>query len=150
MTEYVSSRYHTSLDRAGLAVALGGVIGAAASAALTIAGGGVGPLAIVAAVVLGWVFTVLAIGAVGAPIWLVMHAMGRRGPGHAILVGGVAGFALLLFSQTYGFGLVDAPPSDMRTLLFRWASAAAISLLFATLTAATGYAMWRIAYRRGA
>ncbi len=141
--------YQTSLDRAGLAIGFGGLIGAALSVVLTIAGGHSGALGVFAAIVLGWLFSVLAITAVAAPIWLVLHTSGRRGPGHAALVGGVTGFVLLLFSQTYGFGLFDAPPSDMRTLLFRWLSAALLSLLFAGLTAVTGYAMWRVAYRRG-
>lgn len=149
MSEYqLRNVYQTSLDRAGLAIGFAGLIGAALSVVLTVAGGHAAPLAILAAIVLGWLLSVLAITAVGAPIWLVMHVNGRRGPGHAMLIGGVIGFLLLLFGQTYGFGFADAPPIDPRTLLFRWASAAATSLIFAAITAATGYAMWRIAYRR--
>lgn len=141
--------YHTSLDRAGLAIGFGGLIGGALSTVLTLAGGRGDALSLLLAFVLGWIFSVLAITAIAAPIWLMMHASGRRGPHHAVLAGGAIGFTLLLFGQTYGFGLVDAPPSDMRSLLFRWASAAATGLIFAAISGATGYLMWRIAYRRG-
>ncbi|OYY75622.1 MAG: hypothetical protein B7Y43_18750 [Sphingomonas sp. 28-62-20] len=139
--------YETSLDRAGLAIGAGGIIGGVIEAGLTIIGGTTSPLGILVALLLGSVLTALAITAIAAPVWVFLHASGRRGPGHALAMGGAIGFLLFLFAQTYGFGLLSAPPSDAGTLLYRWASAAATSALLATLAAGIALAMWRVAYR---
>lgn len=139
--------YQTSLDRAGLALATGGIIGGVVTTALAVAGGTAGPLGIVAALMFGSILSALAIAAVAAPVWVVMHVTNRRSAAHAALVGAAVGFVVFVAGQTYGFGMFDAPPSDWRTLLFRWLSAIATSLLLALLSAGVGVAMWRIAYR---
>ncbi len=146
------ARRETTLDRAGLAVATGGLIGGAICAGLMALGanaGGAapGPMALVAAFVLGSLVCALAITAVATPVWIFMHLSGRRRVGHAAMVGAATGFIVFVFGQTYGFGLFDAPPSDFQTLLFRWASAAATSLVLAAIAAVIGVVMWLIAYR---
>lgn len=142
------SRYYTSLDRAGWALATGGLIGGVLTTALAVMGGTAGPIGVVVAFMLGTLLTALAIAAVAAPLWAVLHALGWHGAMQAALVGAACGFLLFLFAQTYGFGLGDAPPSDAQTLLYRWASAAATGLIMAAVSAVTGLVMWRVAYRR--
>lgn len=149
MTERVALRgYETSLDRAGLALAAGGLLGGVLSSVLVAAGGATSLQGIVVGFLIGAVITAMAAVAVAGPLWLVMHALRKRGPRSAALVGAVAGFALFLGGQTYGFGLFEMPPTDARTLMFRWVSAAATSLILAALAALIGLAMWRVAYRR--
>lgn len=139
--------YETTLDRAGLALAAGGLLGGIVVLLLVISGGQRDPLSLLAAWLLGSLFTALGITAVGAPLWFACHLAGWRRIWHAALLG--AGLALVLFvaGQTYGFGLLDAPPSDARTALFRWLSATATSALIALVAAGIAAAMWRIAYR---
>lgn len=144
------SRYEASPDRAGLALAAGGLVGGAFAAVLVMVGDGLAPLAILAGFVIGTIVTAMAAVAIGGPLWLVCHATGRRGPGMAVLVGALAGFALFLGGQTYGFGLFDMLATDTRTLLFRWISAVATSLLLALVAALVGWTIWRVAYRRSA
>lgn len=139
--------HETTLDRAGLAIAIGGLIGGMISTALTALGAAAGPMALAAAFVLGSIVCALAITAVAAPVWIFMHLSGRRRAGHAALVGATTGFIVFVFGQTYGFGAFESPPSDVQTLLFRWASAAATSVVLAAITAAIGIIMWLIAYR---
>lgn len=141
------TRHETTLDRAGLAIATGGIIGGIFAAVLASMGASVGPFGLASAFVLGSMVTALAITAVGTPVWIFMHVSGRRRAGHAALVGAATGFLVFVFAQTYGFGLFSAPPSDMQTLLFRWASAAATSVVLAVLAAVIGIVMWLIAYR---
>lgn len=140
--------YEASLDRAGLALGAGGVVGGAFAALLVVLGSGAAPLEIVVGFVVGWVVTAMAAVAIGGPMWLACHAMGWRGPGMAALVGAIAGFALFLGGQTYGFGLFDMPVTDARTLFFRWISGVATSLILAAAAAIIALAMWRVAYRR--
>ncbi len=141
------ARHETTLDRAGLAITAGGLIGGAICSGLTAMGASAGPLGLVAAFVLGALVCALAITAVAAPIWIFMHLSGRRRAGHAALVGAATGFVVFVFGQTYGFGMFDAPPSDIQTLLFRWASAVATSVVLAAIAAVIGIVMWLIAYR---
>ena len=149
MTERVALRgYETSLDRAGLALAAGGLLGGAFAAVLVAIGGPPSALGLVVGFLVGAVIVAMAAVAIGGPLWLVCHVFGRRGPISAAVVGAVAGFALFLGGQTYGFGLFDMPVTDARTLLFRWISAVATSLILAALSAGIGLAMWRVAYRR--
>ncbi|MES1974126.1 MAG: hypothetical protein V4472_16825 [Pseudomonadota bacterium] len=149
MTERVASRgYDTSIDRAGLALAAGGLLGGAFAAVLVVLGGPPSPLGIVIGFIVGTVITAMAAIAVAGPLWLVAHAIGRRGPVTAALIGAIAGFALFLGGQTYGFGLFTMPATDARTLMFRWISAIATSLILAALSAVIGLVMWRVAYRR--
>jgi uncharacterized BrkB/YihY/UPF0761 family membrane protein len=118
-------RYETTLDRAGFALATGGALGGMLVLLLVLAGGQNDPASLFAAWALGALFVSLGIAAVAAPLWFVFHLLGWRRVWHAALLG--AGLAMIVFvaGQTYGFGLFDAPPSDARTALFRWLSAAA-------------------------
>lgn len=149
LTERVALRgYDTTLDRAGLALAAGGLLGGVFTSVLVAIGGPPSPLGIAVGFLVGMVITAMAAVAVAGPLWLVAHALGRRGPWSAAVIGAVAGFALFLGGQTYGFGLFAMPPTDARTLMFRWISAVATSLILASLSALIGLAMWRVAYRR--
>jgi hypothetical protein len=140
--------YETSLDRAGLALGAGGLLGGAFSGVLVALGGTPSPFAIAVGFVIGTVITAMVVVAVAGPLWIVAHALGRRGPVMAMLVGAIAGFALFLGGQTYVFGLYTMPATDAQTLMFRWISAVATSLILATFSALVGLVMWRVAYRR--
>ncbi len=141
-------RYEASIDRAGLALAAGSAIGGIVILLLVLQGGQRDPLALAAAWVLGTVIMGLGITAVGGPLWLGMHVAGLRRMRHAALVGAVAAMTIFLGAQTYGFGLLEMPPMDNRTWLYRWLSAAATSAVLALVAALIGALMWRIAYRR--
>jgi len=141
-------RYETSLDRAGLALGAGALVGGVFACILTGIGSGFAPLTLFVGFVIGMVITAMAAVGIGGPLWLILHVAGRRGPFAAALTGAVAGFALFLGGQTYGFGLFDAPLTDQRTMLFRWLSAIAVSLILALVSALIGWTMWRVAYRR--
>lgn len=140
--------YYTSLDRAGWALATGGLLGGVLATTLAVMGGTAGPVGIALAFMLGTILSALAIAAVAAPLWAFLHAMGWHGASQAALFGGICGFLLFVYAQTYGFGLADSPPSDAQTLLYRWASAAATGVIMALVTAIIGLVMWRVAYRR--
>lgn len=140
--------YEASLDRAGLALGAGGLVGGAFAAVPVGIGSGLALVQLIVGFVLGVLITMMAAVAIGGPVWLVCHALGWRGPGVAVAVGALAGFALFLGGQTYGFGLFDMPAMESQTLLFRWLSAAATSLVLALLSALIGWTMWRVAYRR--
>lgn len=149
MTERVALRgYDTTLDRAGLSLGAGGLAGGVVASILVAIGGPPSPLGIVVGFAVGVVITAMAAVAVAGPLWLIAHALHRRGPGTAALIGAVCGFALFLGGQTYGFGLFAMPAIDARTLMFRWISAVATSVILAGLSAAIGLVMWRVAYRR--
>lgn len=138
----------TSLDRAGLALGAGGLLGGAVWLMFAWGSGTASALAMATAFILGTLFTTLGIAAVGVPVWMVLHFRGWRGMAHAAAAGAAIGFGLFLFAQTYGFGVFDAPPSDARSLLYRWASAAATSLMLAGVCAVIAVVMWAVAYRR--
>lgn len=146
-TEGRGWRFETTPDRAGLALAAGGVMGGAVWLIVAL-GGGAGGLAAASAFTLGTVFTALAIAALAGPLWLILHIAGWRQMRHAALLGAAIGFVLFLSAQTNGFGLAEAPPADMATTLYRWASAAATSLLLAGVSAVIAVVMWAVAYRR--
>jgi hypothetical protein len=149
LAERVALRgYETSLDRAGLALGAGGLLGGAFASALVAFGGSATLFAVAVGFVIGTVITAMAVVAVAGPLWIVAHALGRRGPVTAMLVGTIAGFALFLGGQTYMFGLYTMPATDTQTLMFRWISAAATSLILAAFSALIGLVMWRVAYRR--
>lgn len=137
----------TTLDRAGWALGAGGLMGGAVWLLLAWGGGTATALAAATAFILGTVFTTLGIAAVGVPLWLVLHVKGWRRMRQAAMAGAAIGFMLFLFGQTYGLALFDAPPSDARSLLYRWISAAATSLLLAGVAAAIAVVMWVVAYR---
>lgn len=140
-------RYETSIDRVGLAIASGGLMGGAIAATmLAFAGSTVGAIAL--AVLVGAIMTALAITALAAIPWTVLHATGRRGPASAAMLGAAIGFLLFLGGQTWGYGLFAMPAMDMSTLVFRWASGIATSLVMAAMAAGIAVVMWRVAYRR--
>lgn len=140
--------YDTTLDRAGFALALGGALGGIVVLLLVFAAGQREAVPLVASWLLGTVFTALGIAGVGGPLWLMLHVAGYRRAWHAAALG--VGISLVLFvgAQTYGFGFLAAPPSDMRTWLFRWISALGTGALLAIVAAGIALAMWRLAYRR--
>lgn len=141
-------RYDTTLDRAGLALGTGSALAGVIVLILLLLGGQREPLNLLAGWLLGGIFSGLAITAVGGPVWLVMHVAGWRRAWHAALVGALIAMVIFVGAQTYGFGMFDMPEMDGRTLLFRWLSAAASSVLLAALAAGIAAIMWRIAYRR--
>ena len=141
------SRYETSIDRVGLAIGAGGLMGGAIAATMmAFAGSPVAALAM--AVLIGTIMTALAITALAAIPWALLHATGRRGPFNAALLGAIIGFLLFLGGQTWGYGLFAMPAMDMSTLVFRWASGVATSLVMAGMAAGIAVVMWRVAYRR--
>lgn len=149
MAAGVSARgYETTLDRAGFALAAGGAVGGAFAVALVSIGTGPDPLAMLVGFVIGALIVAMAAVAIGGPVWLICHVAGRRGPRMAAAVGALAGFALFLGGQTYGFGAFAMPVTDAETLFYRWISAAAASLVLALVAALIGWTMWRVAYRR--
>lgn len=141
-------RYDTSLDRAGLALGVGSVLGGILVCILLATGGVRDPLGLVAGWLIGSVFSGIAIAAVGGPFWLALHVAGRRRARHAALVGAGTALAIFTGAQTYGFGLLGRPLLDSGTWAFRWLSALATSTLIAAIAAAIAVLMWRIAYRR--
>lgn len=140
--------YEASLDRAGFALAAGGAVGGTFAAIVVAIGTGLAPVELLVGFLVGMVVTMMAAVAIGGPVWVVCHALGLRGPWVAAGVGALAGFALFLGGQTYGFGLFDMPATDTATLLFRWLSGLATSLILALVSASIGWTMWRVAYRR--
>jgi MFS family permease len=147
LTPRAPRRHEASIDRIGLALGSGSLLSGCIVAILAAIGGQRAPLALLGAWVFGGLFAGMAISAIGGPLWLVLHAAGLRRAHHAALAGAAIAMAILIGAQTYGFGLIDVPPMDERTWLFRWLSAIATGLLAAILAAAIGAAMWRIAYR---
>jgi hypothetical protein len=141
-------RYETSLDRIGLAIGAGGLMGGVIAVMMMVFGGvmAIGTLAM--ALLIGTVLTALAITALAAFPWLLLHAAGRRGPVAAALLGAAIGFVVFLGGQTWIYGILEMPAMDARTLLFRWASAIATSLVMAAMAAGIAVVMWRVAYRR--
>lgn len=109
--------YRASLDRAGHALAAGGMLGGLIAAGLVAIGSGPAPFALLAGFVIGAALTPVLAVAIGGPLWLVCRAIGWRGPLAAVVAGALAGFAMFLGGQTYGFGLFAMPPSDGQTLL---------------------------------
>ena len=141
-------RYETTLDRVGLAIAAGGLMGGAIAALMMAFGGALGVGTLAMALVMGALLTALAITALAAFPWMLLHAAGRRGPVSAALLGAAIGFVVFLGGQTWLFGIIEMPAMDARTLLFRWASGIATSLVMAAMSAGIAVVMWRVAYRR--
>ncbi|MGN6375350.1 MAG: hypothetical protein ACTHMG_07320 [Sphingomonas sp.] len=134
--------FETSIDRAGLALGCGGMTcGVLATIFVAMNGSASGP-ALVTAAALGTMLGALAIGAVGGPVWLTMHAFGRRGPGSAAAAGAVLGGALFLLGQSGGAAAVADGA------LYGWLRALGSSLVMAAFAALISLLMWRIAYRR--
>lgn len=140
--------YETSLDRVGLAIGAGGLIGGALAVLLALVAGGASPLGIATALLVGSMMTALGVTALAIVPWTFLHVNNRRGPVTAASLGAVIGFVLFLGGQTYGYGLFAMPAMDSRTLFFRWASGVATSVVMAALAAGIAVVMWRVAYRR--
>jgi len=143
-----SSRYETSIDRVGLAIGAGGLMGGAITAVLMVFSGPVGVGALAAGLLIGSLMTALAITALAAIPWALLHAAGRRGPFAAAILGAVIGFVLFLGGQTYGYGIFAAPEMDARTSLYRLASGILTSMVMAMMSAGVAVVMWRVAYRK--
>jgi hypothetical protein len=144
----LTAYYETSIDRMGLAIGTGGLMGGAIATALMILAGPASVLALAAALVVGSILTALAITALAVVPWALLHLAGRRGPVSAALLGAAIGFLLFLGGQTYGYGAFTMPIMDAGTLTYRWVSAALTSAVMAAIAAGVGVAMWRVAYRR--
>lgn len=142
------AEYEASLDRAGLALGAGGIVGGLFAALLVTIDSGFDFFPMLVGFIVGAGVTAMAAVAIGGPIWILCHVLDRRGPWSAVSVGALAGFALFLGGQTYGFGIFGMPAGDAPTLLYRWVSAGAISLMLALVAALIGWTMWRVAYRR--
>jgi hypothetical protein len=141
-------RYETSIDRVGLAIGAGGLMGGAIGVLLIVFAGTHDIGALVAALLIGSLMTALSITALAAIPWALLHASGRRGPISAAALGAAIGFVLFLGGQTYGYGLFTMPAMDARTLLYRWASGFLTSLIMAAMAAGIAVVMWRVAYRK--
>lgn len=139
--------YDTSLDRAGLALGAGSLLGGTIAFGLLLLGGTRDPLALALGWGIGSLFSAIGMTAVTGPLWLVMHVAGLRRARYAAIVGAVTAMAIFVGAQTYGFGLFDMPAMDGRTWLYRWLSAAATSAMLAGVAGAIGAVMWRIAYQ---
>ena len=144
----MAKHYETSLDRAGLSLAAGGTMGGLLTVALVAASQPESWLSFPVGVVIGGIITAMAVVAIGGPLWIVAHAIGKRGPRSAVMLGACAGFALFLCGQTYGFGLFTKPPMDNRTIIYHWISGAATSVILSLVCAVIALTMWRVAYRR--
>ena len=140
--------YDTTLDRAGLALALGGALGGIVVLLLVFAAGQRELASLGAAWVLGTIFSALGIAGAGGPLWLVLHLAGYRRAWHAAALGAFISLVLFVGAQTYGFGFLAVPTSDLRTSLFRGIGALGTSALLAIVAAGIALAMWRVAYRR--
>ncbi|HEX7693581.1 MAG TPA: hypothetical protein VF409_03780 [Sphingomonas sp.] len=141
-------RYETTLDRVGLAIGAGGLMGGLIAMLMMAFGGALAVGTLAMALAIGSLLTALAITALAAFPWMMLHAAGRRGPVCAALLGAAIGFVVFLGGQTWIFGILEIPAMDARTLLFRWASGIATSLVMAAMSAGVAVVMWRVAYRR--
>ncbi|MEZ0243246.1 MAG: hypothetical protein ACAH11_07715 [Sphingomonas sp.] len=140
--------YEATLDRVGLALAVGSALGGALVVALRLVAGERNPMFLTGSWLLGTVFVAIGITAVVGPLWLVMHVAGLRRARHAAMIGALAALAIFVGAQTWGFGMLEMPVMDNRTWLYVWLSALATSVVLAMAAALIGAIMWRIAYRR--
>ena len=140
--------YDATLDRVGLALAVGSGLGGALVVGLRLIAGERNPMFLTGSWLLGTVFVAIGITAVVGPLWLVLHVAGLRRARHAALVGALSALAIFVGAQTWGFGMLDMPVMDNRTWLYVWLSALATSAVLAVAAALIGVIMWRIAYRR--
>lgn len=140
--------YDATLDRVGLALAVGSGLGGALVVMLRLIAGERNPMFLTGSWLLGTVFVAIGITAVVGPLWLVLHVAGLRRARHAALVGALSALAIFVGAQTWGFGMLDMPVMDNRTWIYVWLSALATSAILAAAAALIGVIMWRIAYRR--
>lgn len=140
--------FEATLDRVGLALGVGAALGGTLVLGLFMLGGQRDPVSLTMAWLLGTVFVGIGITAVAGPLWLVMHVAGLRKARYAAAIGALSALGILVGAQTWGFGLLDMPVMDNRTLMYRWASALLVTIVPAILAALIATLMWRIAYRR--
>lgn len=140
--------YDATLDRVGLALAVGSALGGALVVGLRLLAGAFDPMVLAASWLLGTVFVAIGITAVVGPLWLVLHVAGLRRARHAAIVGALSALAIFVGTQTWGFGMFEMPVMDNRTWLYVWLSALASSAILAVAAALIAVIMWRIAYRR--
>ena len=140
--------YDATLDRVGLALAVGSGLGGTLVVALRLIAGERNPMFLTGSWLLGTVFVAIGITAVVGPLWLVLHVAGLRRARHAAMVGALSALAIFVGAQTWGFGMFDMPVMDNRTWIYVWLSALATSAVLAVMAALIGVVMWRIAYRR--
>ncbi len=140
MTVDRRAHYVTSLDRAGLALTAGGALGGLMIVALVAAGGQIAAWALVGGWLLGGLFSMIAIVAVGGPVWLALHAANRRGPVTAALTGAALGLVMFVVAQAWSGGNDEWGPRVLGALT--------TAALVAVAAAAIGWTMQRIAYRR--
>ena len=140
--------YDATLDRVGLALAVGSGLGGVLVVALRLVAGERNPMFLTGSWLLGTVFVAIGITAVVGPLWLVLHVAGLRRARHAAMVGALSALAIFVGAQTWGFGMFEMPVMDNRTWLYVWLSAAATSAIMAMAAALIAVIMWRIAYRK--
>lgn len=140
------SRYQTTLDRAGLALAAGGGLYGALAMLLGARSGTASVPMLIAVLAAGTVLAMLAITATLGPLWLALHASGRRGPVHAALLGAVV--ALTLWTAAAHHMLASYAFADRASAAIGWVRAIGVALMFMAAGAAITLVMWRIAYRR--
>ncbi len=141
-----SLRYRTTLDRAGLALAAGGSLYGLATVLLALGSGGRDAGMLVELFAVGTVLAMLAITATFGPLWLALHASGRRGPGHAAVLGGVV--ALALWATAAEDALRSYAFATTGVAAIGWLRAIGVALIFTAIAAAIALVMWRVAYRR--
>lgn len=141
-------RRSASIDRAGHAVIGGGAVAGVIAVVLLALGGQRDPLWLA----IGWIaasgIAALAIVAVGGPLWLLLRRLGWHGPVGAAAAGFTATLLLCLSAQTRGFGILSSATADPAALTYRWASAAATSLILGLAGGGIAALMWWIAHRR--
>ncbi len=143
-----SPRHAASLDGVGHALAAGAALSGGLAVVLIALGGQGDP----GRLLIGWsiasFFAALAIVAIGGPVWLACHVLGRCGPVAAALAGFGTTLLLALSAQTYGLGIFASADVDTDALAYRWVSAMATSVVLALAGGGIALLMWRIAYRR--
>ena len=91
-----SRQYETTLDRAGLALGAGSILGGSVVLGLQMLGGTGDPMTLVTGWLLGAMFVAFGITAAAGPLWLVLHVAGLRGMSHAALTGAVVSLAIFV------------------------------------------------------
>ena len=133
-------QYQVTLDRAGHAIAAGGLAVSTVATGVLFASGVRDTGSLLSAAFVSAFLGIVAIVAVGGPIWLALHALGRRGPAAAAGAGFGAALLLALFA-------VALMPANGGGMLERAVAAIATVLGVGGIGAGVALLMWRIAYR---
>jgi hypothetical protein len=139
-------RYQTTLDRTGLALGTGGALYGMLAMLLVILHGARGVITLIEVLLVAAVLAMGAITATFGPLWLALHASGRRGPGHAAALG--AAVALALWAAAAEKVLRSYAFADAGSAALGWLRAIGVALIFAAIGVTVALAMWRVAYRR--